>query len=119
MSFGEKLSDRALWFDPPAGNTASAAVVFLVCHNAIWEITARLIESSRNPDRKSHEALAAELTNHLVDGLVLTPGITATFWSCSRVSFTTRRNNLPLKPIWTLTERSEADQPPQRLVRHS
>jgi hypothetical protein len=64
------------------GNTITAlqarGVVFLACHNAIWEIAARLIDSGRNPDQKSHEALAAELTNHLVEGVVLTPGITAT-----------------------------------------
>jgi hypothetical protein len=31
-----------------------------------------------NPNRLSHEPIAAELTNHLVDGAVLTPGIVAT-----------------------------------------
>jgi hypothetical protein len=53
-------------------------VVFLACHNAIWEVTAKLIASGKNPDHASHEAVAAEFTNHLIDGVVLTPGIVAT-----------------------------------------
>jgi hypothetical protein len=31
-----------------------------------------------NPDRRSHEEIAAEFTNHLINGVVLTPGIVAT-----------------------------------------
>lgn len=31
-----------------------------------------------NPDKLSHEALAAELTNHLIPGVVLTPGAVGT-----------------------------------------
>ena len=38
-------------------------VVFLACHNAIWEVTAKLIASGKNPDRASHEAVKPELTN--------------------------------------------------------
>jgi hypothetical protein len=49
-------------------------VVFLGCHNAIWELTASLIARGTNPDHVSHEAMAAEVTNHLIDGVVLTPG---------------------------------------------
>jgi hypothetical protein len=73
------------------GSTITAlqerGVVFLACHNAIWEIAARLIDTSRNPDQKSHEALAAELTNHLVEGVVLTPGITATILELQQAGF--------------------------------
>jgi intracellular sulfur oxidation DsrE/DsrF family protein len=65
-----------------AGNTIPAlqdrGVVFMACHNAIWEVTARLLAKGVNPDRLSHEAIASELTNHLVDGVVLTPGMVAT-----------------------------------------
>src|SRR6202048_4915314 len=65
-----------------AGNTIPAlqsrGVVFMACHNAIWEVTGKLLANGVNPDRLSHEAIAAELTNHLVDGVVLTPGIVAT-----------------------------------------
>ena len=62
-------------------------VVFLGCHNAIWEVTGRLIASDRNPDHASHEAVAAELTNHLIDGVVLTPGIVATIPELQQVGF--------------------------------
>ena len=62
-------------------------VVFLGCHNAIWEVTGRLIASDRNPDHASQEAVAAELTNHLIDGVVLTPGIVATIPELQQVGF--------------------------------
>jgi hypothetical protein len=59
----------------PAGDTIPAlqdrGAVFLACHNAISEITAKLIARGTNPDHASHEAAAAELTNHLIDGIVL------------------------------------------------
>lgn len=54
-------------------------VVFLGCHNAIWELSALLMKSGSNPDKLSHGAVAAELTNHLIPGVVLTPGVVATF----------------------------------------
>ena len=38
-------------------------VVFLACHSAIWEVTAKLIASGKNPDYASREAVAAELSN--------------------------------------------------------
>ena len=53
-------------------------VVFLACHNAIWEFSAALLAKGHNPDHLSHEQVAAELTNHLIPGAVLTPGIVAT-----------------------------------------
>ncbi|MCQ9154196.1 thiosulfate dehydrogenase [Acidomonas methanolica] len=75
----------------PEGDTIPAlqarGVVFLACHNAIWEQSARLIKMGVNPDRLSHEAMAAELTNHLVDGVVLTPGIVATIPELQRAGF--------------------------------
>ncbi len=65
----------------PENNTIPAlmarGVVFLSCHNAIWE-QAALIRRDLNPDKLSHEALAAELTNHLIPGIVLTPGAVGT-----------------------------------------
>ncbi|HET6307999.1 MAG TPA: transcriptional initiation protein Tat [Rhodopila sp.] len=66
----------------PAGNTIPAlqarGVVFLACHNAIWELAGNLLAHDVNPDKLSHPALAAELTNHLIPGAVLTPGMVAT-----------------------------------------
>ncbi len=66
----------------PADNSIPAlqrrGVVFLACHNAIWELTGKLIANRVNPDKLSHEALAAEMTNHLIPGAVVTPGIVGT-----------------------------------------
>lgn len=74
-----------------AGNTIptlqSRGVVFMACHNAIWEQTAKLIAKGTNPDKLSHEALAAELTNHLIEGVVLTPGIVATIPELQKAGF--------------------------------
>lgn len=53
-------------------------VVFLACHNEVWELTKALHEKGINPGHLSHEELAAELTNHLIPGAVLTPGIVGT-----------------------------------------
>ena len=52
--------------------------VFLACHNAIWEIAEKLIALKVNPDGLACGALAAELTNHLIAGVVLTPGVAGT-----------------------------------------
>jgi intracellular sulfur oxidation DsrE/DsrF family protein len=62
-------------------------VVFLSCHNAIWEQAAALIKVDINPDKLSHAALAAELTNHLVDGVVLIPGAAGTLPELQQVGF--------------------------------
>jgi hypothetical protein len=62
-------------------------VVFMSCHNAIWEQAAALIKLDINPDRLSHAALAAELTNHLVDGAVLIPGAAATLPELQQAGF--------------------------------
>jgi hypothetical protein len=52
--------------------------VFMACHNAIWELAEKLIAVEQNPDHLAIDALAAELTNHLIPDAVLTPGIVAT-----------------------------------------
>jgi len=62
-------------------------VVFMSCHNAIWQQAAALIKLDINPDRLSHVALAAELTNHLVDGAVLIPGAAGTLPELQQVGF--------------------------------
>jgi hypothetical protein len=62
-------------------------VVFMSCHNAIWEHAAALIKLDINPDKLSHGALAAELTNHLVDGAVLIPGAAGTLPELQQVGF--------------------------------
>ena len=62
-------------------------VVFMSCHNAIWEQAAALIKMGINPDKLSHAALAAELTNHLVDGVVLIPGAGGTLLELQQAGF--------------------------------
>jgi hypothetical protein len=62
-------------------------VVFLACHNAIWELAETLIAAKVNPDELSHEALAADLTNHLIAGVVLTPGMVGTLPELQRAGF--------------------------------
>ena len=52
--------------------------VFLACHNAIWELTMGLHAKGDNPDHLTHPQMAAEFTNHLIPGAVLTPGIVGT-----------------------------------------
>jgi hypothetical protein len=61
--------------------------VFMSCHNAIWEHAEALIKLDINPDKLSHGALAAELTNHLVDGAVLIPGAAGTLPELQQVGF--------------------------------
>jgi intracellular sulfur oxidation DsrE/DsrF family protein len=69
------------------GTVQARGVVIMACHNAIWNITGKLLAKGVNPDRLSHEAMAAELTNHLVDGVVLTPGIVATIPELQQAGF--------------------------------
>lgn len=52
--------------------------VFCACHNEVWELTMGVLTKSINPDKLSHPAMAAEFTNHLVPGAVLTPGVVGT-----------------------------------------
>ena len=53
-------------------------VVFLACHNAIFEVSEKLHAMGHNPDKLGVPAMVAELTNHLIPGAVLTPGIVGT-----------------------------------------
>jgi hypothetical protein len=75
----------------PADNSIPAlmrrGVVFMSCHNAIWEQSAALIKAGVNPDKLSHEALAAELTNHLIAGVVVIPGAVGTLPELQQVGF--------------------------------
>lgn len=61
--------------------------VFMSCHNAVWEHAEKLIDTGANPDKLPIDALAAELTNHLVPGVVLTPGAVATLPELQRAGF--------------------------------
>jgi hypothetical protein len=91
-----EFADPANFEDPTgafsaADNTIPALMrrgaVFMSCHNAIWEEAAELIQTGVNPDKLSHEALAAELTNHLIPGVVLTPGAVGTLPELQQAGF--------------------------------
>ena len=75
----------------PADNSIPALMrrgaVFMSCHNAIWEQAAALLKLGINPQELSHEALAAELTNHLIPGVVLTPGAVGTLPELQQAGF--------------------------------
>jgi intracellular sulfur oxidation DsrE/DsrF family protein len=62
-------------------------IVFLACHNAIWELADRLSAASTNPDKLSLDALCADLTNHLISGVVLTPGAVGTLVELASAGF--------------------------------
>ena len=75
----------------PHGDSIKAlqqrGAVFLACHNALWELAGKLIVGEVNPDGLSHGALAAELTNHLIAGVVLTPGAAGVLPELQRAGF--------------------------------
>jgi hypothetical protein len=94
----QKAESADPWhFEDPAGAFSAAdnsipalmrrGVVFMSCHNAIWEQAAALIKAGVNPDKLSHDVLAAELSNHLVAGVVLIPGASATMPELQQVGF--------------------------------
>ena len=62
-------------------------VVFMACHNAIWGHAQLLIKAGQNPDKLGPEQLAAELTNRLIPGTVLTPGVVGTLPELQRAGF--------------------------------
>jgi hypothetical protein len=61
--------------------------VFLACHNAVWELSDHLIAAGNNPDKLTTDKLCAELTNHLIPGVVLTPGAVGTLVELNRAGF--------------------------------
>ncbi|MDE2340833.1 MAG: transcriptional initiation protein Tat [Alphaproteobacteria bacterium] len=75
----------------PAANSIDTlqrrGVIFLACHNAIWEFTGAQIEKGNNPDHLGHEELAAEFTNHLLPDVVLTPGVVGTIVELQNAGF--------------------------------
>ncbi len=62
-------------------------VVFMACHNALWGQAELLIKAGQNPDKLDRSALTADLTNHLVPGVVLTPGIVGTLPQLQKAGF--------------------------------
>lgn len=106
---GDKFTNNALLDDKSAGSPGVAdhespqgafssrdnsipalqrrGVVFLSCHNAIWELADRLISANVNPDKLSLDALAAELTNHVIPSAIVTPGAVGTLPELQQVGF--------------------------------
>ncbi len=75
----------------PADNSIPAlqarGVVFIACHNGIWELSQALIDKGINPDGLAHEQLAAELSNHLIPGVILSPGVVGTLPQLQQAGF--------------------------------
>jgi hypothetical protein len=61
--------------------------VFMACHNTIWELAGRLVRAEQNPDHLAVDAIAAELSNHPIPDVVLTPGIVGTLVKLQAVGF--------------------------------
>ncbi len=89
-------ADAANYEDPagafsPADNSIPAlmrrGVVFMSCHNAIWEQAEGLIRRDLNPDHVAVDVLAADLTNHLLPGVVLIPGAVGTMPELQQAGF--------------------------------
>jgi hypothetical protein len=62
--------------------------VFTACHNAVWELAGHLIAGNVNPDKLNHEQLAADLTNHVLPSVVVTPGAVGTLVELQHAGFT-------------------------------
>ena len=62
-------------------------VVFMACHNTIGELAERLVGAGQNPDHLQADAIAAELTNHLIPDVVLTPSMEATLVKLQQSGF--------------------------------
>ena len=62
--------------------------VFIACHNQVWEMSGALMRAGANPDKLSREALVAELTNHLIPDVVLSPGAIGTLPELLSAGFT-------------------------------
>ncbi len=75
----------------PRANSIQAlqqrGAVFLACHNAVWELCERLIANGTNPDHLAADAMCAEFSNHLVPGVVLTPGAVGTLVELASAGF--------------------------------
>ncbi|MBW4048817.1 MAG: transcriptional initiation protein Tat [Proteobacteria bacterium] len=62
-------------------------VVFMACHDGIWGLAGHLHSKGHNPDRLSQPQLAADLTNHLIPGAILTPDVVAELVALERAGF--------------------------------
>jgi hypothetical protein len=61
--------------DPAIPTLMKRGVVFMACHNAIWAAAGRAIAAGY---KGAQEEVAADLTNRLLPGVILTPGALGT-----------------------------------------
>jgi hypothetical protein len=61
--------------DPAIPVLMKRGVLFMACHNAIWAAAGRAIAAGA---KGPQEEVAADMTNHLLPGVILTPGALAT-----------------------------------------
>ena len=61
--------------DPAIPTLMKRGVVFMACHNAIWAAAGRAIAAGY---KGTQEEVAADLTNELLPGVILTPGALGT-----------------------------------------
>lgn len=61
--------------DPAIPTLMKRGIVFMACHNAIWAAAGRAIAGGA---KGVQEEVAADLTNHLLPGVILTPGALGT-----------------------------------------
>jgi hypothetical protein len=61
--------------DPAIPVLMKRGVLFMACHNAIWAAAGRAVAAGA---KASQEEVAADMTNHLLPGVILTPGALAT-----------------------------------------
>jgi hypothetical protein len=61
--------------DPAIPVLMKRGVIFMACHNAIWAAAGRAIAGGV---KGKQEEVAADMTNHLLPGVILTPGALAT-----------------------------------------
>ena len=77
-------------FSPRANSIAvlqRRGAVFLACHNAVWELSEKLVATGANPDHLDTDGVCADLSNHLIQGVVLTPGAVGTLVELARAGF--------------------------------
>lgn len=81
-------AEGALWWkDASLVVLQRRGVVFMACHNAIWELAETLVSNGENPEHLEIDSIAAELTNHLIPDVVLTPGTVAALVKLQRSGF--------------------------------
>ncbi|MHB1668973.1 MAG: thiosulfate dehydrogenase [Thiomonas sp.] len=63
-------------------------VVFLACHDGIWGLAGHLHQRGPNPGKLTQGELAADLTNHLIPGVILTPDVVGELVELEQAGFT-------------------------------